>query len=173
MRSVYVHATGCCSSYKQQIFKYLLNGSQQLPNSIFCLKWQSQMWTCLNYRKRHPCFDYGIIIPAVPKISTYLSSQVYLVRQQQNSPSHTCSVFDHSYLTAGSEWGEPVVVAPVWTAPRPVRRFWASSTGSILLWCWRATCSPTPPGQQEEDRGDEGARLRWQITFRKALWYFL
>lgn len=183
-----VHNTRCCSTYKRQIFKYFMNGSQQLSNSFFCLKWPSQMWTCLsqlwvqtylNYRKRHPCCDYGILILCVSKISTYTSSQVSLARQQQNSPSHTCSVFDRSYLTEGSEWGELVVVGPFWTAPRPVRHFWASSTGSILLWCWRATCFPTPPGPQEEDRGDKGARYRWlrekwfwQITFRKPLIIF-
>lgn len=69
------------------------------------------------------------------------------------------SVAAHSYLTGGSGWGERVVVAPVWTAPRPERHFSASSTGSIRLWCWRATCSPTPPGHQEEgDRRGGGAK---------------
>lgn len=57
------------------------------------------------------------------------------------------TVTDHSYLTEGSGWGVRVVVVPVWTAPRPVWHFLASSTGSILLWCWRAMCSPVPPGQ--------------------------
>lgn len=54
------------------------------------------------------------------------------VRQQQPA-SDMQSVTDHSYLTEGSGLGERVVVAPVWTAPRPEQHFSASSTGSTLL----------------------------------------
>lgn len=82
------------------------------------------------------------------------------VRQQQLS-LNMHSVTDHSYLTEGSEWEGHAVVVPVWTGPRWELRFSASSTGSILLWCWRAMCSPTQPG------GKDRKKRPWIKNIRK------